>query len=305
MSWQLAVLRRWLRWTARPIASRTRSWTFARRAFTLVARLTFRQASGTTTVETSGGLAPGLWVTRSDPQLGRVVLFLHGGAYVVGSPAIYSKLAGWLAQGASCPVYLPEYPLAPENPAPAAFDAALRAWNTLLGQGYRPSEIALCGDSAGGGLALAVLSHLLNSGVRPARCAVFAPWTDLSLTGKSLIANAPSDVLLPAERVAEVRDMVRGALDPADPRISPLFGRFPDCPPVYITYSESEILRDDAIRMAEALRHAGAEVTCEALRDAPHVWQLFHGWLPEADRSLARTGAFIAQGFRASPSSGS
>lgn len=298
MSWQMAVLSRWLRLTTRPVAARTRNWKAARRMFSVAAWIGFRRAPGCRETAAEAELAPGLWVVSDDAPPRGVILFLHGGAYMVGSPWIYRDLAGRLASSSGCAVYLPDYPLAPEHPAPAAFDAAVRVWGALLAEGRRPSDIVIAGDSAGGGLALALLSHLLAAGQRPACCVTFAPWTDMTLSGASLVANAPSDVVLPAERLEEVRDMVAGSLDHADPRISPLFARFGDCPPVWLSWSEAEILRDDCRRMADALRAQGAHVTCDVQKRAPHVWQLFQRSLPEADASLDRAAAFIRESFQ-------
>ncbi len=305
MSWQLSALRRMLRWTARPVAARTTDWRLARAGFAASAKLGFRPVFAARYRRARDMLAPGLWATgRGEPGPG-VVLYLHGGAYIIGSPGTHRSLAGRLAVDTGRALYLPDYPKAPESPAPAAFDAALSAWDALRAQGYAAAHVALGGDSAGGGLALALLAHLLARGERPAGCFAFSPWTDLALTGTSLRENARRDVLLPAERLEEVRDMVRGTLDPADPRLSPLYARFPDCPPVFLAWSESEILRDDGRRMADALRDAGAEVECDIQRNAPHVWQLFHGRVPEADASIARVAAFIASVLPSSPPAGS
>jgi len=305
MSWQLAVLRPWLRWTVRPVAARIRNWTVARWLFRVSARVAFRRTCQVVFESAGGDLAPGLWVR---PELGAgsgVLLFLHGGAYIVGDAWTYRDLAGQLARLTGCAVCLPDYPLAPEHPAPAAFDAAVGVWKALIRAGHRADQIVICGDSAGGGLSLALLSHLLRHDQRPAGCVAFAPWTDLSLSGASLVRNAPRDVILPAERIEEVRGMVLGDLDPLDPRVSPLFADFPGCPPVFLSLSRSEILHDDVSRMAETLTAQGAEVTVEILPNAPHVWQLFHGRLPEADAALVRTAAWIRRVLAPHPESGS
>ncbi|MDF0603038.1 alpha/beta hydrolase fold domain-containing protein [Psychromarinibacter sp. C21-152] len=299
MSWQLAALRRAMRWTARPVVARLTNWTRARAVFRVSARLAFRRVRGTRCRPAEGPLAPGAFVTGREPPAPGVILYLHGGAYIVGSPAAYRDLAGRLARQTGRRLYLPDYPLAPEHPAPAAFHAAVAAWEALLGEGYRPGEIVIGGDSAGGGLALALLAEVLSRGQRPAGCFAFSPWTDLTLSGASLRENAGRDVLLPVARIAEVRDLVRGALAPDDPRLSPLFAAFPDCPPVLLAWSQSEILRDDSARMAAHLRGYGAQVEEDVLPDAPHVWQLFHGIVPEANASLNKTAAFI---LRALPS---
>jgi acetyl esterase/lipase len=135
-------------------------------------------------------------------------------------------------------------------------------------QGCSARRIVIGGDSAGGGLALALLSHLCRSGTPPGGAFAFSPWTDLTLSGGSLKENAARDHYLPAERLSEARDMVLQGFDPADPRVSPLFADFPDAPSVLIHVAETEILRDDALRMARVL--PGAEIRLAG--DLPHVW---------------------------------
>ncbi len=293
MSWQLAALRRSLHWTAYPVMGRVRNWGLARTAFRLSATLAFRSVRGTRYAKAEGALAPGLFVMGQDDPKPGVILYLHGGAYIIGSPGTYWELAGRLARQTGHRLYLPDYPLAPESPAPAAFHAAVASWEALLGYGYRPHEIIIAGDSAGGGLALALLAHVLAEGQRPAGIVAFSPWTDLTLSGASLKDNAATDVLLPAARVHEIRDLVVGALEPDDPRVSPLFARFPGCPPAFVSWSETEILRDDAVRMVRVLRENGAFVEQDVQADAPHVWQLFHGMVPEANASLHKAARFI------------
>jgi acetyl esterase/lipase len=303
MSRRLALLRPLLRGTVRPLLARTSSWTFARRAMDL-ASLGFAGTRGSRAVSLPPALGPGLEVLPPEVTGPGVVLYLHGGAYVMGGSRSYRPLAAALAARCGRPVILPDYPLVPEHPAPAAFEAALAVWEGLRAE-HGAARNVLAGDSAGGGLALAVLAALLARGERPAGCLAFSPWTDLTLSGASLRVNARRDVLLPAARLAEVRDMVRGGLAPEDPRISPLLADFPGCPPVRLCWSESEILRDDAARMAARLEACGAVVEREVLPDAPHVWQLFHGRVPEADVSLEAAGRFIAAALRAPRPAGS
>ena len=217
---------------------------------------------------------------------GAVVLFLHGGAYATGSPSTHWSLYAQLARLSGVEHIAADYRLAPEHPFPAAFDDALIAWHGLLAQGFAPGRIVIAGDSAGGGLALALLARLCAEGTPPAGLVAFSPWTDLTGSAASLRENAARDPLLPASRLsATVERYLQGA--PADdPRASALFADFPCCPPVHLQHSESEILRDDTSCMAERLRGFGAEVTVQSWPDAPHVWQMFHGWIPEARDAL-------------------
>jgi len=246
---------------------------------------------------------PGLWVACR-PRCDGVILYFHGGAYVLGSPRTHRAMAAELAARSGCRVFLPRYRLAPENPFPAAFEDALGVWEALLARGYPAGRIVLGGDSAGGGLALALLGHLCRAGTPPAGAFAFSPWTDLTLSGASVIGNARRDRVLPAGRLAEARGMVLGfdgGLGPApvvapqtpdaalDPRLSPLFAAFPDPPPVLIHAAESEILRDDTLRMSGPL--PGARLRLAG--DLPHVWPILHGFLPEARATLDETATFI------------
>jgi epsilon-lactone hydrolase len=172
---------------------------------------------------------------------------------------------------------------------PAAFDDARAAWETLRAAGAPARRIVLGGDSAGGGLALALLAHLCRAGTPPAGAVAFSPWTDLTLSGGSLRDNAGREQYLPARRLAVARDMVLGAFDPTDPRVSPLFAAFPDPPPVLIHVAETEVLRHDALRMRRVL--PAAEIRLAG--DLPHVWPAFHAVLPEARATLDETAAFI------------
>ena len=224
---------------------------------------------------------------------GHVILYFHGGGYVLGSPESHAALCAWLSRSSGMEVCAPDYRLAPEHPFPAALEDAEAAFQALLSWGYPAGSIIIGGDSAGGGLALALLSRLLQKGLRPAALFAFSPWTDLTLSGESLARNARSECALPPSRIAEMRDHYTAGADPRQGAISPLFADFPDCPPVLLQASESEILFDDAIRMEARLRAQGASVRLETWPDAIHVWQLYAGWLPEADAAIENTGRFI------------
>jgi epsilon-lactone hydrolase len=154
-------------------------------------------------------------------------------------------------------VEAPDYRLAQEAPLPAARDDAVAAWDALMAEGHGPGDIVLAGDSAGGGLALGLLSELCARATPPAGVVAFSPWTDLTFSGASVAENAARDPLLPAARAAELVGMIAGA-DADDPRLSPLFAAYSGGVPVLIQASRTEILRDDAVRMADRLRDAAA-----------------------------------------------
>ncbi len=231
----------------------------------------------------------------------RVILYLHGGAFVLGSPETHRGMIGRLSQLAGVPVLAPDYRLAPEHPFPAAVEDAAAAWQHLYDAGYDPEDIVIGGDSAGGGLAFALLARLCAAGTPPAGVFAFSPWVDLTLGSPSLAENRGADPLLPVERVEEVRGYYLNGGDPADPAASPVLAAFPGAPPVLLHHAATEILRDDTLRLAARLRGFGAPVQVACWPTAPHAWHLFDGWLPEARAALRGAAAFVRDRLRPAP----
>lgn len=293
MSSQLKILRVFLRRVARRSLARQPDSVGARKWFERGAWLNARGRPYTSFTPDNLGDVPALWTARSAPGA-PIILYLHGGGYVMGNPRTHAALAAYLKRKTGLDVCLPDYRLAPEHPFPAAFEDAHAAWRALVAQGYRADQIILGGDSAGGGLALALLGHLCATGqARPAAVFAFSPFTDLALDGPSITLNARSEILLPISRLERLRDRVLQGADARDPRISPLYGTFVGAPPVLIQVARTEILHSDATRMVQHLRAQGVEVTLQEWGNLPHVWQYFHGWLPEARRALADAAQFI------------
>lgn len=305
MSRRLAALNFGLRTLARPMLRRTKTPEAARREFEISARILFCDPPGLVAARRSvpgpGGPVPVTRIAAGPVAEDAAVLYFHGGGYVAGSPRTHRAMLGRLAALSGVAVHAADYRLAPAAPAPAAFEDAVAAWEALAGEGLAPGRIVIGGDSAGGGLALALLAELCRRHTPPAGAFAFAPWTDLALTGPSLAANAETDVLLPRSRVEELVGVVLAGLDPRDARVSPLYADYPGAPPVYLQASEVEILRDDTLRMAERLRQAGGVATVDLWPDPPHVWHLFGGWLPEAQDALARAARFVADRLRPPP----
>jgi acetyl esterase/lipase len=241
----------------------------------------------------AGGVAGELIATPAS-QPDRHVLYLHGGSYVTGSPALYRNFTWRIAVATRARVLALDYRLAPEHPFPAALDDAFAACCWLFAGRADPRRAAVMGDSAGGGLTLALLLKLRDCGrERPAAAAALSPWTDLALTGASLVRNAKADPML---NVADTRLFAASYLAGADPRhpyASPLYGNPAGLPPTLIHLGSDEILRDDAVRMAEKMRAAGCHVEIEVWPRMPHVWHLFAPVLPEANAAIARVGAFV------------
>ncbi|CUX80324.1 MAG: esterase or lipase [Roseibaca calidilacus] len=305
MSWQLKVLRVFLRRVARRSLARQPDSAGARKWFERGAWLNARGRPWQHFTPDRLGDIPALWTALPAPGA-PMILYLHGGGYVMGNPHTHAALAGYLKRKTGLEVCLPDYRLAPEHPFPAAFEDALAAWRALLAKGHAPGKIVLAGDSAGGGLALALLGHLCATGQpRPACAVTFSPFTDFAFEGPSIVQNARSEILLPITRLERLRDRVLQGADPRDPRISPLYGTFVGAPPVLIQVARTEILHSDSTRMVQHLRAQGVDVTLQERGNLPHVWQYFHGWLPEARASLTEAAAFIRAQAGPAPSAGS
>jgi acetyl esterase/lipase len=167
------------------------------------------------------------------------------------------------------------------------------AHDQLLAKGFAADHIVLAGDSAGGGLALALLADLCSRGLAPAGLFAFSPWTDLTMTGASLKENADRDPLLPVDRLREAVSMVLGTFDAGDPRVSPVYAEFIKPPPVLLQVGQEEILLDDSRRMAFSLRRAGGMVKIDEWTDCPHVWQMLEAFLPEAQAALSDVAIFV------------
>lgn len=261
-----------------------------RQAFERNARLFFWPPRGTRFRETRVAGVPATEVNAT--ETGPLILYLHGGGYIFGSPRTHRAMLASLSALTGCPALLPDYRKAPEHAFPAALDDAMAVYRQVM---QRPGGVILGGDSAGGGLALAVLAECLRQDLPlPLGLFAFSPLTDMTYSGASLKENAESDAVLPAERTGDIAEMYLQGGDPRDPRASPLFADFTGAPPIWITASNSEILRDDTLRMTSRLQAQGVVVTEVMEQDLPHVWPIFHNILPEARRTLRDLAHWIS-----------
>jgi acetyl esterase/lipase len=261
-----------------------------------ITRLAPRPAGVKIIALTVAGRPAELLVPRGAP-LDRAVLYLHGGAYVLGSINTHRGLAAALGEAAGAPVLLIDYRLAPEHPYPAASDDAVAAYRWLRARGLAPGRIVIAGDSAGGGLTLSTALRLRDEGEpAPAALVTFSPWTDLTFSGASVAARAAADPVLDAARLRPHAAAYAAGATAANPRISPLFGDYRGLSPLLIQVGEREILFSDAERVAVKARAAGVAVDYAAWPGMWHVWQTFP--VPEAGAALAYAGAFIRAHLR-------
>ena len=293
MSLARNLLNPWLRLTEKRRLAREIDPAALRRTLEAKARLFFHAPRGTAFARDRIGDVPVQWVAARGVarEAGPLLLYFHGGGYVFGSSDTHRALLGRLSAETGLPACLADYRLAPEHPFPAAFEDALAVWRDLAN---RPGGVILGGDSAGGGLALAVLGEILREGLPgPVALFAFSPLTDFTLSGESLRVNAGADVMLPAARAPETAELYLQGAPAGDPRASPLFADFTGAPPVWLTAGDTEILLDDTRRMAARLRAQGVAVTETIARDLPHVWPFFHALLPEARTTLHALAGWI------------
>jgi len=245
-----------------------------------------------TAVDVNG--VPGEWVTPLLVTNGRVILYLHGGYYMIGSIQSHRNLAGNIANAAQARALIIDYRLAPEHPFPAALDDALIAYLWLLAQGIRPDQIFLVGDSAGGGLVLSTLLALRERGKPlPAAAICLSPATDLTLSGESWKFNAKKELIVTRYIGEQVQTMYLGGINPRDPLASPLFGDLHGLPPLLVQVGSDEVLLSDSTSFAERARSAGVDVTLEVWPRMQHVWQFTASFVPEARKAIDRIGEFI------------
>ncbi|WP_271201459.1 alpha/beta hydrolase [Methylopila turkensis] len=224
----------------------------------------------------------------------RVLLYLHGGAFVAGSPRTHRGISGRLARGVGATTITPDYRLAPEHPFPAALEDALGVYEALLESGVAPGAIGLVGDSAGGNLVFALMLDLKRRGLpQPAAAVALSPFVDLTGSGESMSGNKALDPFLEPEGLPALVAAYAPGRDPRDPLVSPLYGDLAGLPPCFVQCGGDEILRDDSVRMNAALLAAGVDATLEIWPQMPHVWQAFARFLPEGRSAIARIVAFL------------
>jgi monoterpene epsilon-lactone hydrolase len=250
---------------------------------------------GTTVEPVDAGGVPCEWVSAPGVATDRAVLYLHGGAYTTGSLATHRRHVAQLSAAAGARVLNVDYRLAPEHPHPAAVDDSVAAYRWLTSGGAVVAEhVVLCGDSAGGGLAVATLLALRDAGdARPAGAALISPWTDLTFSGASHDTRLDVDPMCSRTSLSPSAEAYVDGADPTTPLISPLHADLAHLPPLLIHVGDHETLLDDSTRLAERAEAAGVDVELWVAPEMIHVWHVFAGMVPESDVALATLGGWI------------
>jgi len=239
------------------------------------------------------------WVTPIDSSnlSERVILYLPGGAFIIRTPNLHAALVSRICLEADASALICYYRLAPEHPFPAGLDDAIEAYDLLLEQGYEPQNIAIAGDSAGGGLALSLLLAIRDSKRPLPGCSVLmSPLLDAGDNAPSRTKNSKSDSALPhpARRAVNPRTLYVGEHDYKDPLISPIYGTFEDLPPTYVLVSDSEMLLDDSLRLARKAHMYQTDVRVDVWQKVPHVW-VSMPFLPESKDGIQRIAKFLKE----------
>jgi epsilon-lactone hydrolase len=235
------------------------------------------------------------WSIAPGSDASSVLMFFHGGGYCSGSILSHRRMATEAGRAGGVRTLAVAYRLAPEHPFPAAWDDALTAWRRLRKEGYAAKRIAVGGDSAGGGLTLALIGELKRLGDDLPACAwLVSPWTDLTMSGATLVSKSAIDPLIHKEYLGELADAYApAAMDRRDPRLSPLYADLRGLPPTLIQVGSAETLLDDAARFAAAAGEADALVTLEIWPHMIHAWPVWNARLEPGRRALMYAGAFM------------
>ena len=234
------------------------------------------------------------WVLAKQCAYDKVILYLHGGGYALGSCNTHRSLVNRIVDKSQVKALLIEYALAPESPFPAGLKDSLLAYEWLIAQGYQAKDIILMGDSAGGGLAL---SSYLEIKARklpaPGGLVCLSPWTDLNCNRGSFAANKNTDMIVHHAVASRLAGNYVGEYDFSHPQISPIYGDFNGCPPILIQASSSEVLFDDSKDLANLLKDQGLPVTFQVWKDMPHVWQIFSDIIPQGREAISNISYFV------------
>lgn len=287
-----ALIRFLLRFLVKPLFGPGPRIATQRRVLGWSARLA-PAARGVARVDARWGGVAGETLVPAGAGNGATVLYLHGGGYCIGSPAVYRALTSALAAASGLPVHVPDYRLAPEHPCPAALEDARAVYDELAASGR---AVVLAGDSAGGGLALALAQALRRDGApAPAGLALLSPWVDLTCGSGTHERNEALDPMLSQAGLKRWAAGYAGSRDVADPACSPLRGALAGLPPMLIQAGTDEVLLDDSLQLQVRAEAAGGRATLRVFPGLWHVFQVHAGLLRAADDAIAELGAFARE----------
>ena len=234
------------------------------------------------------------WLTPEDAADDKLLLYWHGGAYIVGSCASHRPCVSHIAREAGVKALIPEYRLAPEHPFPAAVEDSVAVYRALLERGYDPANIVVAGDSAGGGLAVAMMLSLRHAGVPlPAGAGLLSPWLDLTGQGESMETRKDQDPWFDPEHLPHITKYYCDDSEPKNQLVSPVFANVAGFPQTLIQVGDDELLLSDSERLAELMREAGAGVELDVWHGMWHVWQMFIGFMPESRTAVKKLAEFV------------
>ena len=235
------------------------------------------------------------WLRPKGARPDKILLYLHGGAYILGSRRTHRQLVSHMAREAGVTAIMPEYRLAPEHPFPAGIDDAVAVYRALLEAGYLPQDIVISGDSAGGGLTMATLLALRHAGdPLPAAAVLLSPFLDVTGSGESATTRADIDPWFnPGDLPVVARYYCPDETEWRNPLVSPVFANVAGLPPMLIQVGDHEILLSDSTRLANKLAKAGVDVELEVWPDMWHVFQFFVGKMPESRQAIVKIGEYI------------
>lgn len=247
-------------------------------------------------IEAGRTAVPAEWAIAPNARDDRVVVYLHGGGYVMGGVDTHRGLVADLSRAASARVLSVDYRLAPENPHPAAVEDAASAFLHVVESGVAPGSIAIGGDSAGGGLTVAALLHLRTEGAAlPGAAFCISPWSDLTLSGESMQSKAQEDPMVQAESLGMMAAAYLAGADAATQTASPALADLTGLPPLLVQVGTREVLLDDARMLAKAAESVGVDVTYEEWEDMIHVWHAFASLVPEGHAAIERIADHLEQ----------
>lgn len=250
--------------------------------------------AGVTWTEVDAAGVPAIWADAQGGSTEHVLLYLHGGGYMIGAARYYKNFTGHLAKAVGCRVLNLDYRLAPEHPHPAQVEDAVQAFRWLGSEGFSANNIAIAGDSAGGGLTIATMLSLRDQGLgQPVAGVPISPWADMEALGASVQTNADSDVMVSDDLLNAMATMFLAGGDVKDPLAAPIYADYLGLAPLYIQVAGDEILLDDTSRIVTKAQESGVQVRSEVFVEMQHIFQIAAGRLPEADDAVAKIASFL------------